>query len=73
MNDNKRDNIVKLSDHRHYSHEDILESIENCAGFVIFTVDLDGRVSAFTTLERLPDIQKIIDAGELALVDALDE
>jgi hypothetical protein len=72
VNDNDR-KVIKLNSRRSITEDDIYQSIAASAGFVIFTVNLDGYVSAFTSLVRECDIEKVIDAGELILRDLADE
>lgn len=71
-NDNEQ-KVIRLDDRRNITEDDIYQSIAASAGFVIFTVNLDGYVSAFTSLVRECDIEKVIDAGELILLDMADE
>jgi len=70
MNDNG--NVTKLADFRSYTEGDILSAMQDAAGYVVMTVSIDGMVSAFTTLERLCDVQRVIDAGEESLVGILE-
>lgn len=70
MNDNG--NIIKLAEHRDYNDSDILNAMQDAAGYIILTVSLDGMVSAYTTLERMCDVQRVLDAGEECLVSVLE-
>jgi len=70
MNDNG--NVIKLAEHRAYTEGDILNAMQDAAGYVVLTVSIDGMVSAYTTLERLCDVQRVIDAGEECLVSVLE-
>jgi len=70
MNDNG--NVIKLAEHRSYTEGDILNAMQDAAGYVVLTVSIDGMVSAYTTLERLCDVQRVIDAGEECLVSVLE-
>jgi len=65
-------NVIKLAEHRAYTEGDILNAMQDAAGYVVLTVSIDGMVSAYTTLERLCDVQRVIDAGEECLVSVLE-
>ena len=68
MNDNG--NVIKFE--RSYTEDDIVNAMQEAAGYVVMTVSIDGMVSAYTTLERLCDVQRVLDAGEECLVSVLE-